>query len=211
MGFLLTNHFVQGPEFEDLKEDTIVEVCPQQTSWILGLTSIIMISSLLSMLVGFHRICFLQDQGLPIFSNSSIMKGIALQNYFFSNDNHCNELKNCIELGSLPDILLFATSNKFNDRKSSQWGGSFPNRLLLLITRISKFFSIPIEVGILPVIIFEASSKSHKLGSISPMISGIVPEKLFVWRNIISIFSLGKSGTWPLKLLKLRSKYDAIE
>ena len=83
MGFLLTNYFVRGPRFEDLKEGRIVEECPCQKSWILGLTLIMMISSLLSMPVVFRKIYFLQDQGLPILCNSSRKKGTFLQDDFF--------------------------------------------------------------------------------------------------------------------------------
>ena len=41
--FLLANHYVQGPRFEDLKENRIVEECPCQISWILGLTLIMIV------------------------------------------------------------------------------------------------------------------------------------------------------------------------
>ena len=77
----------------------------------------------ISMLPSFHRIYFLQDQDLPVVCNSTRKKGTALQDdffFFFSNDNHCSDHKNCIELGSFPGMLLFATSTKFKDCKFSQ-------------------------------------------------------------------------------------------
>ena len=126
--YLLTNHFEQGPKFEDWKKT--------YNCWGMSLSNKLDLRlnlnnddrlSPISMLPSFHRTYFLQDQDLAFVCNATRKKGTALQDDFFSNDNHCSDHKNCIELGSFPG-MLFATSNKFKDCKFSQWGGSSPDK-----------------------------------------------------------------------------------
>ena len=97
-------------------------------------------------------------------------------------------VRETIDLGIMPERLLFDILAIYREDISFQIWGISPDKLFLEITKVIKAFRLPIDKGMLSFREFQEISKSVRMGITSPMFWGIGPEnKLLLKYSVLTL------------------------